>query len=77
MGDAVTTHPVSYPVRDLQWSEGTEYIIVTTDEMVNRSCALITTASTGNVLPVQQLFRVCWNKQASTMWVVYCGEQFL
>ena len=32
--DAVATHPVSSPVRDLQWSEGTEHIIVTTDEMV-------------------------------------------
>ena len=32
-------------------------------------------ASTGNVLPVQQLLRVCWNEQVSTVWVVYCGEQ--
>ena len=77
MVDAVATHPVSSPVRDLQWSEGAECIIVTTDEMVNRSCAVITTANTGNVLPVQQLLRVCWNEQASTVWVVYHGEQVL
>jgi len=34
MDDAVATHPVSSPVSDLQWIEGAEYIIVTTDEMV-------------------------------------------
>ena len=34
VGSAVATHPVSFPVRDLHWSEGAEYIIVTTDEMV-------------------------------------------
>ena len=34
LDDAVAVHPVSSPVRDLQWSEGAEYIIVTTDEMV-------------------------------------------
>ena len=92
LGNAVATHPVSSAVRDLKWIEGTEYMIVTTDETVraqvldylqvytciDRSYAVITTgisAPTGNMLPVQQLLRVCWNEQVSTVWVVYSGEQ--
>ena len=57
LSDAVATHPVSSPVRDLQWSEGAEYITVTTDEMV-RAQDFITVLAMIVELSLQQVFQL-------------------